>query len=76
MKPHGKINDDDWCAPDELPREWKELKWIMSNMRICREAGDAKGVGKWTKKLVVWRDAHPEEAFAIRKELTMTKKRI
>ena len=55
---------------NELPRVWKDARWIMTNMKTCRESGDAKGVGKWSKKLAKWRDAHPEEAAAFVRELT------
>ena len=55
---------------NELPREWRELQWIMSNLQTCRRDGDVKGVGKWAKKLAAWRDAHPEEAKAVIETLT------
>ena len=49
---------------NELPRIWKEVGWIMANLKESRESGNTKGVEKWSKKLAKWRDAHPQEAAA------------
>jgi hypothetical protein len=54
---------------NELSREWKELNWIMSNMKTCRKSDDPIGLGKWAKKLAAWRNAHPKEAISVVKKL-------
>ena len=53
-----------------LPTEWEELKSILTNMKICRESGDAKGYNKYVEDLLAWRDMYPEEAFAVLKVLS------
>ena len=60
---------------EELPREWKELKWIMSNIKVCQDMNDAKGLDKWSNKLAKWRDSHPTEALVVVKVLMELSKR-
>lgn len=54
---------------EELPRKWRELKWIMSNMKTCQDTNDVKGLDKWSNKLAKWRDSHPAEAIVVAKVL-------